>query len=97
MEDLFDRLKNDSANRQPPQPFQQQPYAFTEIINVNWPQAVDSDEETSPESQLWAKTLHTYENHPGTTNIWWGQRVDSPNILKLIVGTSASQLAQYLP
>jgi hypothetical protein len=83
---IFDNVLKAAANSKPTQPFKQQPYAFTEITNVNWSKPVNLEDASTAESQLWLRTVQTYENHPGTTNIWFGTRLDSPQITILIVG-----------
>jgi hypothetical protein len=88
---IFDNVLKAAANSKPAQPFKQQPYAFTEITNVNWSKPVNLDDASTAESQLWLRTLQTYENHPGTNNIWFGTRVDFPQITILIVGVYTFQ------
>ena len=66
-------------------------YVFTEIVNVTFPAEPDLENEASPEGQIWTSTLQTYLTHPGTKTVWWGRRVDSPQVVKLIIGSLALQ------
>ena len=75
------------ANTGPPPPRPNHPYAFTEIMNVTFPSPVNLDDTSTSESQLWGQTIKTYLDHPGTTKIWFGQLLDSPQVIKLIIGS----------
>lgn len=74
------------ANR-PSAPTPEPPYAFTEIINVTFAFPVNLCDTSTPESQLWEQTVKTYLGHSGTTKIWFGQLLDAPQVMKLIIGS----------
>lgn len=63
------------------------PYAFTEIINVTFASPVNLSDASAPESRLWEQTIKTYLDHSGTTKIWFGQLLDAPHVMKLIIGS----------
>ena len=66
-------------------------YAFTEIITFEFAQPVDLEDEATPVGQIWAKMIQTYSTQESVKMLWWGRRmevpqVELPQVTKLIIG-----------
>lgn len=72
-------------------------YAFTELIKFTFSKDVHLEIEATAEGQLWAKTIQTYVDHPGTMTTWWGVLVESPQVVMLIIGWSLSVCVSIAP
>lgn len=83
---LWESFEKIAANAERREPAPEPPYAFTEIINVTFPSPVNLSNNSTAEAQLWEQTIKTYLDHPGTTKVYFGQLLDSPQVVKLIIG-----------
>jgi hypothetical protein len=66
-------------------------YAFTEITTFEFAQPVDLGNEATPVGQIWAKMIQTYSTQESVKMLWWGRRVEVPEVelpqvIKLIIG-----------
>ena len=68
------------------QPRQSEDYAFTEIITFDFSHPVILEDEATPAGQLWQKTVQLYISHGDAKTLWWGRRVESPQVVKLMIG-----------
>ena len=74
-------------------PVQRDPYeyAFTEITTFEFAQSVDLGNEATPVGQIWAKLIQTYSTQESVKMLWWGRRVEVPQVelpqvINLIIG-----------
>ena len=70
--------------QQPPQPPSE--YAVTEIKIFIIPQGFLIENNETHEGEIWANIVRIYLQDAGTGLLWWGCSLESPSIVKLVVG-----------
>ncbi|KAF4629413.1 hypothetical protein G7Y89_g8737 [Cudoniella acicularis] len=63
---------------------------LVEFNTLEFANPVDLENEAAPVGQLWGKMIETYFSQGGVKTLWWGQRLESTQVIKLIVGWKSS-------
>ena len=67
-------------------------YAFTELINLNFPQGIQLELDTTNEGRIWASTVKTYLEQDGVGQVWWGRKDEERDAVQLVIGRLSAQL-----
>jgi hypothetical protein len=61
-------------------------YAFTEIRTFRVAENSVIENDATDEGKIWAHTIRTHLEDEGTGLVWWGRLVESPQVVKLVIG-----------